>query len=159
MSTSSISGLAGSSSISSSLLQSVDSELKQGFQQLAQSLQSGNLADAQKAYASLENLLGSSSSTSSTASTTSSSSSSTDTLMKDFAAIGQALQSGDISSAQKDFQQLQSDAASAQQTTKTSGHHHGHHHHVASSTSSTSSTSNATSTSSTSSTDGIDVYA
>src|SRR5580698_7094627 len=82
-------------------------EIKQDFQQLASALQSGNLSGAQSAYSNIQQLLqgNQGSSTSNTGSTSTGS----NTLQNDFAALGQALQSGDLSTAQSAFAQLQSD--------------------------------------------------
>jgi len=77
----------------------------------------------------------------------------------DFKALGQALQSGDLSSAQSAFSQLKTDLSQNGSTVAGSlikglrGHHHGHHH-VSSSTDSDSSSSASSSSSATSTTDG-----
>jgi hypothetical protein len=82
-------------------------EIKQDFQQLASALQSGNLSGAQSAYANIQQLLQGSQGSSAT--NTSSTSTGSNTLQNDFLALGQALQSGDLSTAQSAFAQLQSD--------------------------------------------------
>lgn len=60
--------------------------------------------------------------------------SSTNPLSTDLAALGQALQSGTLSSAQGAFAQLQQDLQSTQSTQQGqgAGYHHHHHHHSAS---------------------------
>ncbi len=82
-------------------------EIKQDFQQLASALQSGNLSGAQSAYSNIQQLL--QGSQGSSTSNTSSTSTGSNTLQNDFAALGQALQSGDLSTAQSAFAQLKSD--------------------------------------------------
>jgi hypothetical protein len=99
------------------------------FADLANSLQSGNLQGAQQAFGILEKLQGGSSSASGTGGA-----SSTNPIASDFAALGQALTSGDLSQAQTIFKQLQTALQSAQQsgsgtgTTATHGHRHHRHH-------------------------------
>jgi len=108
------------------------------FQQLAQSLQSGDLAAAKAAFTNLSNLsqnsrLGGQSSTSQ--------------IGQDFAAVGKALQSGDLAGAQQAFDTFQQDVKAAfqqgfqnsqsqqarqtQQVQQQSSVHHHHHHHGA----------------------------
>jgi hypothetical protein len=61
-----------------------------------------------------------------------SASSSSNPISNDFAALGQALQSGDLNAAQSAFSQLQTDLKAG---ASGSGHvHHGHHHQEVSST-------------------------
>ena len=94
-------------SISYSTLQSSSgSSRRQDFAQLANALQSGNLQIAQQAFASLEQLQGGQASSSSGGLTTSSTSgpgttgpgtTGTNPLAEDFAALGQALSSGNLS--------------------------------------------------------------
>lgn len=93
---------------------------RQDFQSLASALQSGDLSGAQQAFQDLQQLQ--SSSSSSDPSQSGSSSNSTNPLSADFSALGQALQSGDLATAQSDFAQLQQDMQSLFQT-----HHHHHH--------------------------------
>jgi hypothetical protein len=117
--------------------------LQQTFKQLANSLQSGDLAGAQKAFASLTKQLQNSGASPAPNSQ----------LASDFSALGQALSSGDLTTAQGAFSKLQSDAQSAAPTSSqgVKSTHHGHHHHhgggASSSTSSSTSGSTATSTS------------
>lgn len=86
------------------------------FQQLMQSLQSGDLSGAQAAYAALT-----SQSTNSGQSISSRPSSTANTLNADLTAVGKALQSGDLKAARQAFAQLQQDAQAAAGTRP---HHH-----------------------------------
>src|SRR5580658_8021721 len=88
-------------------------EIKQDFQQLASALQSGNLSGAQSAYSNIQQLLQGSPGSSSTSN--SSTSTGSNTLQNDFAALGQALQSGDLTTAQSAFAQLQTDFQASHQ--------------------------------------------
>jgi DNA-binding FadR family transcriptional regulator len=159
MSTSSISLL---SATTQSQTLTLAQQIQQDFKQLAGSLQSGDLAGAQKAYAALQKLLPSQSQNST--SSTQSSSSSTNPIVNDFNALGKALQSGDLTAAQSAFSTLQSDLKSQRQSSTTGALMQAmrphHHHHAAAaqdsdgdsdSTSSSTSTSSSSSTSSTSS--------
>jgi hypothetical protein len=85
-----------------------------GFQQLMQSLQAGDLSGAQQAYAALT--------TQAAGSQTSASSNST--LSVDLIAVGKALQSGDLSGARLAFAKWQQDAQAGGVT-----HPHSHHRH------------------------------
>src|SRR5580698_608128 len=88
-------------------------EIKQDFQQLASALQSGNLSGAQFAYSNIQPLL--QGNQGSSTSNTSSTSTGSNTLQNDFLALGQALQSGDLTTAQSAFAQLQSDFQASRQ--------------------------------------------
>ena len=111
------------SGISSSLYQSQITQqfqqMKTTFQQLGADLQSGNVAAAQKDFATLTG----NSSNGSTGTTSEKSS-----LQQEIQQLGQDLQSGNLSAAQQDYTQIQQSAQ--QEQTK----HHGHHGHHASST-------------------------
>jgi uncharacterized membrane protein YccC len=85
-------------------------QIMQDFQQLASSLQSGDLIGAQQAYSSLQQLLGTQSQSSQQTT-----SSSNNPIAKDFQALGETLQSGSLSSAQGAFSQLQNGLQSASQ--------------------------------------------
>ena len=159
MSTSSISLLSASTQSQSLTLAQ---QIQQDFKQLAGSLQSGDLAGAQKAYAALQKLMPSQSQNST--SSTQSSSSSTNPIVNDFNALGKALQSGDLTTAQSAFSTLQSDLKSQSQSSTAGALMQAmrphHHHHAAAaqdsngdseSTSSSTSTSSSLSTSATSS--------
>ncbi len=91
------------------------------WQQLAQDIQSGDLAGAQKACAALtENASNASQALNGPPAGQS------NPLAQDFSAVGQALQSGDLAGAQQAFAKLQQDA---QQQFSQAGHAHGRHHH------------------------------
>ena len=154
MSTSSISLLSASTqSQNLTLAQQIQQDLKQ----LAGSLQSGDLAGAQKAYSALQKLMPSQSQNSTSSSQ--SSSSSTNPIVNDFNALGKALQSGDLTAAQSAFSTLQSDLKSRSQSSTTGAlmqamrpHHHHHAAAAQNSNGDSDSTSSSTSTSSSSST-------
>ena len=87
--------------------------MRQDYGQLASALQSGNLTDAQSAFAALEQALQTQSGTASTASNTTSTTN--DPIANDLNALGQALSSGSLTQAQSAFSQLQSDIQTAEQ--------------------------------------------
>ena len=118
----------------------IRSQIKQDVQQLSTALQSGDLATAQKSYGDLQKLLESNGSisraqTSQTPSATSSvPSGPLDAIKNDFQALGQALQSGDLAGAQKDYAQLATDSeqiVAQQGNGSKAGRSGGHHHHLA----------------------------
>ena len=120
----SIAGIASSSIfqlLSSQSTQSPYQKFQQEFQQLGQDLQSGNLAQAQSDFATLQ----SSNGTSATASTTQTSSSPIATA---FQQLSQDLKSGNLSAAQQDFSTIQQDFQQ-QASSGASEHSHHHHHH------------------------------
>ena len=121
----SISGVSSTSGLSPTDSQSSVNQLRQTFNQLAGSLQSGDLAGAQQAFTSLEKLLQSSKVQSATAPKS--------PVQSDLAALGQALSSGDLSAAQGDFSKLHKDLQPAGQSGASSqsvgsSRRHGHHH-------------------------------
>lgn len=90
-------------------------QLKTEFQQLGQDLQSGNLTQAQKDYATLsQNLPG-----------LSQAQNSANPFVQAFNQLGQDLQSGNLQAAQSDYTNVQQDAQ--QNTAQAHGHHHHHH--------------------------------
>lgn len=93
-------------------------ERQQLFSQLGSALQSGNLADAQSAYASLQNLQPPG--PPAPGDTTNAAGSSGNTMGNDLAALGQALNSGNLSDAQAAYAKMQTDMQA---------HRGGHHHH------------------------------
>ena len=100
---------------------------QQDFQSLAGSLKSGDPSGAQQAYSDLQALA-------STNTSSASSASKSDPVQQDFATLGQDLNTGNLSQAQKDFIQMRSDFQSVlSQNGGSSGvhHHHGHHVHKA----------------------------
>lgn len=154
----SISALSSNSAVSQGSAQTGVSQMEQLFKQLANSLQSGNLSNAQKTYASINTLLqktpanGQSSGTQA-ASAGAASSASESPVQNDFEALGQALASGNLGQAQMDFSKMQSDAKAASQNSgsgSTGKAHHGHHHHRQVAETSSSSSADATSSSSSS---------
>jgi hypothetical protein len=118
-----VSGIPASNLFSSSIAQATQNKFQQvrsEFQQLGQDLQSGNLAQAQKDYATLAQQLpgGQPSGNIATAAN-----SPTNKLVQEFLTLGKDLQAGNLSAAQQDFAAIQQ---SAQQN---AAHGHGHHHH------------------------------
>jgi hypothetical protein len=127
----SISAVSSTSGLSQTDSQSSVNLLRQTFQQLASSLQFGDLTGAQKAFSDLEGLLQSNQSTSPTVQPASTQN---NTIQNDVAALGKALNSGDLSAAQSDFARLVKDLQPAGQDAAPgqsvgSAHRHGHHHH------------------------------
>ena len=120
-------------------------QMKDDFQQLGQALQSGDLSGAQSAFASLLPLFPNSSSSansqtqSAAASSASSSGNGTSSITSDLSALGQALQSNDLTGAQYDFLKLMQDIQSI------GGGHHRHHHHKTLASSQDTTNSSATS--------------
>jgi hypothetical protein len=100
----SVAGVSSTSIAAQPSLLASFQQRRSDFQQLAQSLQSGDLAGAQAAFTDLSNL----SQTSKPGAHAS-----TSQIGQDFAAIGQALQSGDLAGAQQAFTTFQQDVKSA----------------------------------------------
>ncbi len=144
-----VSGIPSTNNLNQSDWQSTFSQSQQYFNALGQALQSGNLAGAQSAFSSLQQLAP----TSSQNPTATSSATGTSSIGSAFNALGQALQSGDLAGAQKAFAQVQQDMQTAR-----SGHHH-HHHSQASDASATTQDSNGTTSSSSASGNLINVVA
>src|SRR5208337_3703685 len=103
----SIFGIASSilSQLNSSTTQSRPQQIKQGFQQLGQDLQSGNLSQAQSDFSALQQLLPGQQQTG--ASTTQTSSQTGNPISQAISQLGQDLQSGNLTAAQSDFTTLQ----------------------------------------------------
>jgi len=144
----SISSVSSNSSLTQTDGRSLMHQWMQDFKQLASALQSGDLTGAQKAYAALQQLQ-QSNQPGGQSSNGQPASSSNNPLQNDFAALGQALSSGDLSTAQSAFSQLQSDMKAAFQNGASGAvqsAHHGHHHHrhVSSASDSDSSTADQT---------------
>lgn len=102
-------------------------KLQQDAQTYRQGLQLGHLARAEDVYQSMQQ--GAASSTASSnpnSSNPSAANGSANSLGADMAALGQALQSGSMTSAQAAYAQLQQDLQSVQQG---QGSRHHHHHH------------------------------
>ena len=99
-------------------------QFKQGFQQLGQDLQSGNLSQAQSDFTSLQQLLPSGQQNSLLA--PASGAQSSNPLAIAVSQLAQDLKSGNLTAAQSDFATVQQDL---QQVGQQSGAAHGHHHH------------------------------
>ncbi|MGO9136154.1 MAG: hypothetical protein ACLP9S_17855 [Syntrophales bacterium] len=125
---------------------------QQALKSIVNALQSGNLSGAQSAFASLLSLFPNSSSSANSktqsAATLSASSSSngTKSIISDLSALGQALQSGDLTGAQNNFSKLTQDMQSIGV---------GHHHHHKTSASSKN-TTNASATGSNKGTNSVE---
>jgi len=110
----------------------------QGFQDLDNALQSGNLTAAQNAFAALQQLLPNSPTGNQTQN--GQQGSNQNPFATDLDAVGQALQSGKLSGAQKAFAKLKQDMQLIQ------GRHHYHHYNGAANTQSTRPTTSNSST-------------
>jgi hypothetical protein len=121
----SVIGILGSNLFagSSSPAQNKFQQIQQGFQQLGQDLQSGNLSQAQSEFSTFEQLLPNQLQT--TTSTSQSGSQSTSPVAQAISQLGQDLNSGNLTAAQSDFTTLQQDL----QQQQSSGAVHAHHHH------------------------------
>jgi hypothetical protein len=123
----SIAGILGSSifaGFGSSGAQNKFQHIQQGFQQLGQDLQSGNLAQAQSEFSTLEQLLPSQLQTSAT--NAQSGARTTNPVSQALSRLGKDLSSGNLTAAQSDFTTLQQDLQ--QQQGANSVHPHHHHH-------------------------------
>jgi outer membrane protein assembly factor BamD (BamD/ComL family) len=122
----SVSAIANSlfSQFGAGAAQSKFQQVKQGFQQLGQDLQSGNLTRAQSDFAALQqNLPGSQQATSANPATRSTA---TSPLTQAVARPARDLQSGNLPAAQSDTTAVQQDV---RQASPLQGAAHGHHHH------------------------------
>ena len=145
----SVLGIASSSIFSqiSSLAtqQSKSQKLQQGFQQLGQDLQSGNVSQAQSDFSSLQQLLPGGQQNSGAASTSGAQSS--NPLATAVSQLAQDLKSGNLTAAQSDLANVQQDVQqSNQQQGAGQAHHHHHHHGGSENSSQSSSEQNAIST-------------
>jgi outer membrane protein assembly factor BamD (BamD/ComL family) len=129
----SIAGIAGSSSLfQNSVVQQTQNRFQQiqsQFQKLGQDLQSGNLTQAQSDFATLTQALpnaGKSASTATPSISATASFSNSNPVLQALQALGQDLQSGNLTAAQQDFAAIQQ---SAQQSQASGQSHHGHHPH------------------------------
>jgi outer membrane protein assembly factor BamD (BamD/ComL family) len=138
----SIAGIAGNSSLfQNSVVQQTQNRFQQiqaQFQKLGQDLQSGNLTQAQSDFATLTEELPNGGKSSSTAISANSATASSNRVLQAFQALGQDLQSGNLTAAQQDFAAIQQ---SAQQSQASGQSHHGHHDHHSDDGNSTSPTS------------------
>lgn len=109
----------------------------QDFESLANALQSGNLSSAQSAFSSLGQDLPGMSQLLQASSSSESSATQNSPIVKDLQSLQSALQSGDLSGAQKAFANLQ------QSLQQTGGLPRGHRHHHGAGTNGTHSTNSA----------------
>ena len=89
------------------------------FKNLAKSLESGDLAGAQAAFAALQQ--------NAPAGAPAGAAGKANPIGDDISAIGKALSAGDLTAAQQAFAKLRDDGKAAQGTQAAGGHHHGHH--------------------------------
>jgi hypothetical protein len=113
-------------------------ERQKDFNQLADALKSGDLSSAQQAFSAWQQLFATSSSNSQTQTQTVQQGTVQNPVTADISALGQALQSGDLTTAQTDFTQLQKDIQALGK---------GHHHHKASASSQDAATAGTSSSS------------
>jgi len=147
-------------------------QVQQEYSQLANALQSGNLTNAQSAFAALQQALQSQAGTNGASSPASTTTTTSGPIANDLNTLGEALNSGSLTQAQSAFSQLQSDVQTAEQAnasqaqglnqpqgTSVQGHHHHHHHGGGSDTQSATSTTGSTASSTTSDTGAsVSVY-
>lgn len=110
----SVSSVGLNQSVGASGWRSTIRQAHQDFDQLFQSLQSGDLAAAQQAYNAFQQLQAGQ--TSSTATPTASVAATANPVATDWSALGQALQAGNLSSAQTALTQLETDAKTVWQS-------------------------------------------
>ena len=128
-------------------------QIAQNFQAIGSALQSGDLSSAQSSLTAFQQAVqGNSNSTSQTSSSQPFGKNSQ--ANTDYQNLTSALQSGDLSTAQKAYTSLQNDLKSAQSAK--SAHKGHHHHHAASATAATTSSSTTQTASTTNSTVGSD---
>jgi len=113
---------------------------QQEFQELSNAIKSGDLTAAEQSFSALQQLFSPSAATAQTQN--SQQASGQDPVTADISALGQALQAGDLTTAQTDFTQLQKDIQAAGQK-----HHHHHHKSAGSTDASTASTASTTASS------------
>ncbi len=104
----SISGIP-SSIFSPSQSTSASNPIQQQFQQLGQSLQTGNLSSAQSAFATLQQEFSQSISNSGASSTPGSTAAGSSAIAQTFNQLASDLQSGNLTAAQKDYSSIQQD--------------------------------------------------
>ena len=149
----------------SSQTTSLEQQARQDYRQLASGLQTGNVAQAQSSFASLQQVL----QTQAGDNTNSTTSTSADPISNDLSTLGQALSSDSLTQAQSAFSRLQNDVSTAEQAnssapqtlattsgTAVEGHHHHHHHGGSGESESANSTATATSSSDTNS--SVSIY-
>ncbi|MCX7143773.1 MAG: hypothetical protein NT123_22565 [Proteobacteria bacterium] len=112
----SVSSVGLEQAVGTSGLRSSVREANQDFDQLFQSLQSGNLGAAQQAYSSFQQIQARLTGTATTQPGAVSTATAANSVASDWSAVGQALQSGSLTSAREAFGKLQQDAQSAWQS-------------------------------------------
>jgi hypothetical protein len=139
----SLSGIAGVG------LTSIYAQQRQDFQALAKAVNAGDISQAQQALSGLQGDAQATPATASTSGQTSQSGSGLGVQIKaDFSSLLSAVQSGDITGAQKALASLQQDSNSASQIANGESQtlHHHHHHHGGGGESSNATSTPATST-------------
>jgi len=142
----SVSGVSNNNFYQTSSAQTNFQQIRDYFQQLGQDLQSGDLNGAQQVFTALQQLMPNSSAASQTQ--TGQQGSGQSQVAADLSALGQALESGDLTKAQDAFTKLQQDMQSA---------HKRHHHHNSDASQNSASSSNNNSVSDGTVTNTIDV--
>ena len=130
----SISGISSDPTVSQNYGSNPFQQIRKDFMALKTSLSSGDLTAAQTAFATLQqDLQNVGQAQSNQQSATATATAAGGPLDNDLAAIGQALQNGDIGGAQTAFATLQKDMQQMRQTQggqqSRRAHHHHHHHH------------------------------
>ena len=120
------------SAVPGTSLASIYAQQRKDFQTLANAVSSGDLSQAQQALSALQANTQASQTASASSGQTSQGSSGLGVQIKtDFSALSSAVQSGDLTGAQKALTSLQQDFSSAGQSgsngSQTSVHHHHHH--------------------------------
>lgn len=121
------------------------SQLAKSFQAIGSALQSGDLSSAQSALANFEQAIPGTSQSKSQ-SKTSQPFGQNSQANSDYKNLTDALQSGNLSTAQKAYASLQNDLANASSSASTKSTHRGHHHHHRSSTTDSTASSTAATT-------------
>lgn len=112
----SVSSVGLDQSVGTSALRSSVRQAHRDFDQLVQSLQSGNLSAAQQAYTSFQQIQAGQTSSTPTQTGAVAATTAANPVASDWSALGQALQSGSLSSAQGALGTLQQDAQAAWQS-------------------------------------------
>ncbi|HTO58744.1 MAG TPA: hypothetical protein VMJ74_13165 [Pseudomonadales bacterium] len=117
----SVSGISSSAAYQPNATQTHFGQARQDFKDLASALQSGDLSGAQTAFAAWQQVM--QSGQAGTQQNASQNGGKQNQFAQDMAAVGKALQSGDVAGAKQAFAQLQQDMQSAGRM------HHRHHSH------------------------------
>jgi len=143
----SVQGVSGTTNPYLSNVQGGYSGAGSAFKNLVSALQSGDLTGAQNAYSALQSVFQANGVAQRTSSTSSNGEQSQ--VSTDFAALGKALQSGNISAAQDAMKKLAQDMQSSRRA-----HHHHHHHGTRAASDTTASSSTSTDVTATSGSTG-----